>query len=151
MVVGSPGLRIRRTFAACLLAAAGSAAIRPAAAQPAPMKLELNRLEARDGLCRVWMVVANPDPAPLDPVRLDLVLFGRDGIAGRRLAVDVGPLPAGRTVVRLFDVPAQPCEGIGQVLMNDVLACGTTEPAARGACADRMAPTSRVPGVTFEK
>lgn len=63
----------------------------------------------------------------LDPMRLDLVLFGRDGVAARRLAVDIGPLPGSRTVVRLFDV------------------------ASRAACADRAALASRVPSVTFEK
>ena len=97
------------------------------------------------------MVANNPDKESLDPVKLDVVLFGHDGVAGRRLAVDIGPLPGGRTVVRLFDVSAQPCDGIAQMLMNDVLACGTVDPAQRSACADRLAPTSRVPGVTFEK
>lgn len=121
------------------------------AAEPAPVKLELNRLEAREGSCRVWLVAANPDPATIDPVRLDIVLFGRDGVAGRRLAVDIGPLPGGRTVVRLFDVTGQPCDEIGLVLMNDVLACNATDPASRNACADRLALASRVPGVAFEK
>ena len=122
-----------------------------AEAQPMPLRLELNRLEPRDLACRVWMVANNAGPDALDPVRLDLVLFGHDGVAARRLAVDIGPLPGGRTVVRLFDVTSQPCDGIGQVLMNDVLACGSSEIAIRSACADRIAPASRIAGVTFEK
>jgi hypothetical protein len=122
-------------------------------AQPpaAPLRLELNRLEPREPGCRVWFVVNNPAAEPLDPLRLDLVLFGRDGVILRRLAVDVGPLPAGRTVVRIFDVTGQPCEGIGQLLLNDLLACGGTEPAQRAACTDRLALASRVEGVTFQK
>lgn len=123
----------------------------PARAQAPSLRLELNRLEPRDGQCRVWMVANNPGPEALDPVRLDLVLFGRDGVAARRLAVDVGPLPAARTVVRSFDVAAQPCDGIGQVLMNDVLACAGTEDAVRAACTDRIVPASRIPSVGFEK
>lgn len=139
---------VRTLLALSLLAVAFPRAVW---AEPAPIKLELNRLEARDGACRVWVVANNPEKEGLDPVKLDVVLFGRDGVAGRRLAVDIGPLPPGRTVVRLFDVAAQPCDGIAQLLMNDVLACGGTETAMRNACADRLAPTSRVPGVTFEK
>lgn len=82
------------------------------------------------------------------------MLFGRDGVVARRLAVDVGPLPAGRTVVRLFDLAGQPCGGVGQVLLNDVLACGggaDAAAAARAACADRAALASRVDGVAFLK
>ncbi len=69
----------------------------------------------------------------------------------RRLAVDVGPLPAGRTQARIFDMAGQGCDGVGGVLLNDVLACGGTEAAARNACADRAALASRVDGVRFEK
>lgn len=156
MTIGFDQMRLRRkspvthcaSWAAALLVALAPHAAR---AQPAPLRLELNRLEPREGLCRVWMVANNAGPDALDPVRLDLVLFGRDGVAARRLAVDIGPLPGNRTVVRLFDVASQPCDGIGQVLMNDVLACGSTDAAARTACADRAALASRIPGVTFEK
>ena len=134
-----------------------------AAAQPAaatgPIRLELNRLEPREGGgCRVWLVLANGAAEAVDPLRLDLVLFGRDGVVARRLAVDVGPLPAGRTVVRLFDLAGQPCGGVGQVLLNDVLACGggadaaaAAAAAARTACTARAALASRVDGVAFLK
>ncbi|RAI60732.1 Tat pathway signal protein [Roseicella frigidaeris] len=127
--------------------------LRPAAARSdaAPaLRLELNRLEARDGgACRIWMVLNNGQGEGLDPVRLDLVLFGRNGVVARRLAVDVGPLPAGRTVVRIFDLAGQACDGIGQVLLNDVLACGA-EPG-RNACIEQAVLASRVDGVAFQK
>ena len=138
---------VRRAALLSLLVPAAAAAAEPAA----PLKLELNRLEPRENLCRVWMVANNAGPDSLDPVRLDLVLFGKDGVAARRLAVDVGPLPANRTVVRLFDVTGQPCDGIGQMLMNDVLACNGTDTTARTACADRVVPSSRIAGVAFDK
>lgn len=128
--------------------------LRPAAARSdaAPaLRLELNRLEARDGgACRIWMVLNNGQGEGLDPVRLDLVLFGRNGVVARRLAVDVGPLPAGRTVVRLFDLAGQACDGIGQVLLNDVLACGGAE-SGRNACIEQAVLASRVDGVAFQK
>lgn len=146
-----------RTLAAPVLAAALLAlavpSARPAAAQDKapPIRLELNRLEARAEGCRVWLVLGNPGPEALDPLRLDLVLFGRDGVVSRRLAVDAGPLPAGKTSARIFDVPGLPCDGVGSVLLNDVLACGGTGADQRAACVSRAAPSSRADGVPFEK
>jgi hypothetical protein len=153
----APGTPARR--AACFGAAIGTLAaalsgIAPARAAPdaAPLTLELNRLEAREGgACRIWMVTRNGAAEALDPLRLDLVMFGRDGVILRRLAVDLGPLPAGRTAVRIFDVGGQACDGIGQLLLNDVLACGGTEPARREACAEGLALRSRAAGVEFQK
>jgi len=117
-----------------------------------PLRLELNRLEARDnGACRVWFVANNPAAEAIDPLRVDLVLFGKDGVILRRLAVDVGPLPASRTSVRIFDVSAQRCEDIGQLLLNDVLACGTAEASERSRCVDRISISSRAAGVAFSK
>ncbi|WP_424812951.1 Tat pathway signal protein [Roseococcus sp. YIM B11640] len=117
---------------------------------PAPLRIELNRLEPRDNACRVWMVLNNSGGEALDPLRLDLVLFGKDGVVSRRLAVDA-PVPANRTVVRLFDVAGQSCDGLGSVLLNDVLACGSQEADARNACVARLTLASRVSGVTFDK
>jgi hypothetical protein len=124
-----------------------------ARAEPAvPLRLELNRLEPRDPeTCRIWLVLNHAGTETLDPLRLDLVLFGRDGVVARRVAVDVGPLPAGRTQARIFDLSGQGCGTIGSLLLNDVLACGGTEPAQRNACADHAALASRVDGVAFQK
>ena len=129
------------------------AGLSPVMAQtPSPLRIELNRLEGREGACRVWMVLNNGAAGEaLDPLRLDLVVFGKDGVVSRRLAVDAGPLPAGRTVVRLFDLTGQGCDSIGSLLLNDILACGSQEADARNACVSRSALASRVSGVTFEK
>jgi hypothetical protein len=125
----------------------------PALAQPAaPLRIELNRLEPRESTaCRIWLVLNNGGTEALDPVRLDLVLFGRDGVIARRVAVDVGPLPAQRTQARIFDLAGQACEGLGQVLLNDLLACGGTDTTSRNACMDRAALASRVEAVPFQK
>jgi hypothetical protein len=141
---------MRATILAVLLTAL--VAVGQALAQSAPLRLELNRLEAREGgVCRVWLVLSNGGGEALDPVRLDLVLFGRDGIIARRLAVDVGPLPPGRTQARIFDIAGQPCENVGSVLLNDMLACSGTDAGARNACIERTALASRVDGVAFQK
>ena len=122
----------------------------PPAAEPLP--LELNKLEPiAGGGCRVYLVASNPDAREIDPLRIDLVVFGTDEVISRRLAIDLGPLPPHKTAVRLFDLAGQSCEGIGHMLVNDVLACGPARDAAtpvdsvvpRAACLDRLAPSSR--------
>jgi hypothetical protein len=124
--------------------------INPAAAKP-PIPLELNKLEpltTTPPSCRVYFVVSNPDSTPITAFRLDLVLFGTDGVIARRIALDLGPLPAKKEMVRLFDLDALPCDRIGQILINDVLACqtGDVPPASaqqqRQACLDRLAVSS---------
>ena len=108
--------------------------------------IELNRLEPRDGGgCRVWLLLRNPTPVAHERVRLDLLLFGRDGVVARRLVVDAGALPAEKTMARIFDVPGLECGAIGSVLLNDVPACAA-EP-----CLPQFATASRVPGVALER
>ncbi|MFC3125807.1 Tat pathway signal protein [Pseudoroseomonas globiformis] len=115
-----------------------------------PVSIELNRLEGRSEGCRIWLVLRNPGQKALDPLRLDLLVFGRDGVVSRRLALDVGPLPGDKTMARIFDLNGQDCGGIGMLLLNDLLACGP-EAEGRAACLSRLTLSSRVDGVTFEK
>ena len=81
-------------------------------------------------------------------MRLDLIIFGSDDVIARRVALDLAPLAPHKTAVRLFDLAGQPCDGIGQMLVNDVLACqqGPAAPAPdqqRQACLDRLQLASR--------
>ena len=144
------------TMAALL---AGSTAFSLPARAADTLPVELNKLEpipqAAGGTasgvpasgCRAYIVARNPDAQPLEQLRLDLVLFGTDGVIARRLAVDLGPLGAEKTAVRLFDLPGLGCADIGRVLVNDVLACrtGGATPADqdKAACLDRLTLTSR--------
>ncbi|ATR20798.1 TolQ protein [Roseomonas mucosa] len=146
-----------RLLTAALSLTAATALALPAAAQQdaaKPITLELNRLEPKPDLqppgCRAWLLMRNPGDTALDPLRLDLILFGKDGVIARRLALDVGPLPASKTLARIFDLSGLPCDGITGVLLNDLLACGP-EPEGRSACLPRIATSSRVPGVGFDK
>jgi hypothetical protein len=116
------------------------------------IKLELNKLEQLTTPppgCRVYMVIANPDNSPIPQLRLDLAVFGSDGIIARRIALDLGPLPADKTAVRLFDLNALPCDSIGQILLNDVLSCQIGEQTQsatdqqRQSCLDRISVSSR--------
>ena len=126
----------------------------PPAASPAlagpPITLELNKLEpvAQPAGCRVYMLTNNPDAEPFEQFRLDLILFGGDGVIARRVALDLGPLAAKKQAVRLFDLQGLPCEDIGKVLINDVIGCARTGAGAgsvadREVCLERLAPTSR--------
>jgi hypothetical protein len=115
-----------------------------------PIPLELNKLEpvSQPAGCRVYLLTNNPDGEPFEQFRLDLILFETDGVIARRVALDLGPLPAKKQAVRLFDLQGLPCDEIGKVLINDVIACGRSgngsgTEAERGMCLDRLAPTSR--------
>lgn len=88
------------------------------------LRIELNRLEDQSGACRAYMVFENRGTTAVDPLELDLVLFDREGVIARRLAVQGGPLPAEKTLVRAFDVAGMRCDGLGRVLLNAILSCG---------------------------
>lgn len=128
---GCAGL-MGRVAPQALLAVLLAAPVAAQAATAAPIPLELNKLEPQpvpagqsEAGCRIYMVVNNPDADPITQLRLDLMLFGTDGVVARRVALDLAPLAAHKTSVRLFDVVGQPCDGIAKILVNDVLACET--------------------------
>ena len=69
------------------------------------------------------MVFENATARGFSALKLDLVMFDPGGVIVKRLAVDAAPLPPGKTRLQVFDVGGLPCEEIGRVLLNDVLAC----------------------------
>jgi hypothetical protein len=127
---------------ACLSIAA--AVLAPVPALAADLSIDLNKLETQSGNCRLTMVVVNGRTAAAQSLRADLVMFGPDGVVAKRLAVDLGPVPANKTIVKAFDVAGLACDGIGSILLNDVPACqfaGSTEAAP--ACLDIISVTSK--------
>lgn len=123
-------------IAAALVVAGVAAAAR---AEPAT-EIELNRLEAHEGGCQASLVARNPGAVAHDSLRLDVVLFDRDGVILKRLAVEAGPLPAAKTMVKGFIAEGVRCEDIGSALLNDVLSCGGAAP-----CLDAVAVSARPP------
>lgn len=115
-----------------------------ASADDGGVSVELNKLETTGGACRAYLVLQNRSGRDFDSLKLDLVMFDRDGIVARRLAVEGAPLPAGKTGLRVFDMADQPCDGIGRVLLNDVLACGG-DGGAWDDCLDLLQASSRTP------
>lgn len=155
---GRPGRRpgwIGARWAALLLAVAwlapALALAEPAAdaAKPAAtLDVELNKLEPQPAACRAYVVFHNKSARAYTALRLDLIFFGTDGVVARRLAVDVGALAARKTAVRLFDLDGLSCDGIGQILLNDIPVCDGAQDAA-GGCLSGVAVSSRVSRVPF--
>lgn len=139
-----------------LLSAAGQSWAQTAPAAPASgssVNVELNKLEQTEGAdsCRLYLLLDNPTADDYQSLRLDLVFFDTGGVIVRRLAVDAAPLRPKRRQVKLFDVAGMTCAKMGQILVNDVLACRDAAGNERTDCLDRVAVSSRVPAVTIAK
>jgi hypothetical protein len=126
-----------RILASAALMALLSTASAGAAPEPgaSALAVELNKLEPSGAACRVNFVVRNASASAYDELRLDLVVFGRDGVIARRLAANLAPLPPEKTSVKLFDLPDTDCASVGSILLNDVLSCsgGSAPPDCLGA------------------
>jgi hypothetical protein len=94
-----------------------------APAGDASITLELNKLEPSDKGCRAYVVVSNPTTQTFDAFKLDLVMFQKDGVIGRRFALDLAPLRPSKRSVKLFELDGTKCDDIGSFLVNDVMEC----------------------------
>lgn len=144
----------RIALTGCLLASvlAGAAVAqdaKPAAPAGPALKLELNRLEPAGENCRTYLLVDNAKGSALKSLKVDLFAFDTEGVAQKRLAVELGPVQERKTVVRLFDFPGIACPKIGRVLLNDVLACEGGE-ASRESCLERIETSSKT-GTEFAR
>lgn len=105
------------------------------------IEIELNKLEDKDNSCRAYLVFKNQTDSHFNEFKLDLVMFGSDGIISRRLAVDSSPLRSNKTSVKLFDIEGQSCEAISLILINDVLSC--RDEYERNDCVDLIEASSK--------
>ena len=122
--------------------AAEDAATAAATAAAAPISIELNKLEPQGQGCRAYVVVDNKSDVTYSTLKLDLIVFGTDGVIARRNALDLGPVRASKKSIKTFDLDNPPCDGIGSVLVNDVLECKSAEQSFTD-CLDRMSASSR--------
>lgn len=148
--------RLRRRLWACIFSAGMLLAMTslareapPASQQPASsttdaqeLGLELNKLEQRGDDCVIWTLLKNPSDTDFASLKLDLVLFGKDGLIERRLALDAAPLPAAKTMVKVFKMPAMMCDSLGRILVNDIVACAGKDGPIED-CLKRLHPSSR--------
>lgn len=107
-----------------------------------PLKIELNRLEPAGEACRTYMLVDNSRGPALKSLKVDLFAFDTEGVAQKRLAVELGPVQEKKTVVRLFDFAGLACPKIGRLLLNDVLGCEGGD-ATRETCLERIEPATK--------
>ena len=121
---------------ACSLAVSAMAQDAPAGEKAAPLKLQLNRLESADDACRATIVVDNSRGRALKSYKLDLFAFDTDGIVQKRVAAELGPIPARKTTVKIFNFPGIACPKLSRVLLSDVLACEGGD-ATRESCLER--------------
>lgn len=106
------------------------------------VSVELNKLEPTGEACRAYFVLVNRSEFVFTTLKLDLVMFDRDGIVTRRLAAEVGPLPLGKTSLKVFDMENLPCTDLGRLLLNDVTACGDAS-GARDDCLALLSAATR--------
>jgi hypothetical protein len=97
----------------------------------APLRVELNALEAQDGACRLIFVAENPG-ADLDALVLEAVLFDTAGRVAALTLLDFRDLPAGRMRVRSFDMAGLDCAALDRLLINDIATCEPTGGCANG-------------------
>jgi hypothetical protein len=114
----------------------------PVSAADGELGIELNKLEPAEAACRAYLVFENRTQTEYRSLKLDLVMFGNDGVIIKRLAVEGGPLAKDKTSVKLFEITDVTCDRIGRVLMNDVISCEDAM-GARQNCADEVVTSSR--------
>jgi hypothetical protein len=117
------------------------------AAAENPIRIELNTMENVQNSCRLSFVIENKGETPIETLKLDLAMFGREGGIQRRLIIELAPVRASKTMVKAFDVEGD-CGQIGSVLVNDVTACAPGDP---GTCLDRLTLSSRSSAVRLFK
>ncbi|HET7314943.1 hypothetical protein [Salinisphaera sp.] len=128
----------------------GNTVDQPSASVPEPpqaVRVELNKLQSITGACRAYLVTQNQTDRAFDSFKLDVVMFDNNGIVAKRLAVQIGPMPPGKTSLKVFDIPDLSCQQIGQLLLNNVLECtvdtGKGPPQARDDCLSLVSVSQR--------
>lgn len=87
------------------------------------LSLELNRVEQNGEACRATLMVLNGFEASLEKTAFELVMFDKAGLIRLMTVFDFGALPAGKTLVRRFDLPDIQCAELTRILVNGVARC----------------------------
>jgi len=94
-----------------------------ARAQDGRLAVELNKFEDVEAGCRSFFLFRNQTEMALEAFEMSLAILSADGVIDRLLTIDAAPLPAGRTTLKLFEIPETSCDAIGEVLLHDIAAC----------------------------
>lgn len=114
------------------------------------VRIELNKVEAVGENCRTYFLIDNKKGEAWRSLKLDLFAMDIDGVAAKRLAVEVGPVPGRKTLIKLFDFPSLSCSRFGSVLLNDVVTCEGAA-SSREECLSAIETASKVASVPFAK
>jgi hypothetical protein len=147
-----PGFAAGSIFAclALLLPFSGTALAQDNASPSSPLRIELNKIETSGESCRTYFLIDNQKGENWKSLKLDLFALDTDGVAAKRLAVEVGPVPRRKTLIKLFDFPGLNCSRFGRVLLNDVLTCvGAT--SSREDCLSVIETASKIDTISFMK
>jgi hypothetical protein len=133
-------LELISTAAALLLTMnCASAWAQEAVAQPS-IEIELNKVQSEVNGCSLFFVVKNLRTTALEELRLEFIVFAKDGSIARRLVADLGPLKPARTTVKVFKTEDK-CETIDGLLINAAKSCG--KELKVDACLDTIRPSAR--------
>lgn len=132
---GQMGIRVFVAASILLFASASPA-------QVGGIDVELNKLESVDNACRAYLVTQNLTDVGFETLQMDIVMFDKNGIVAKRLAVEIAPMPPGKTSLKVFDIAGLACDQIGQLLLNDVIQCRDTD-GVRHDCLSLLKVTSR--------
>lgn len=106
------------------------------------ISIELNKLEEKQGSCRLYLVIRNRTKTDLKNLELDVFIFDRKDIITRRVGLNTRRLKPVRTYIRLFDITKVTCPEIERLVLNEVISC-TSNAGAAIECEDALALTSR--------
>ena len=85
--------------------------------------VELNRLEQNGEACRLTFVVSNELGSDLSGSGFEMVIFDANGLVRLMTVFDFGALPAGKTVVKRFELPDTGCGSVSRILVNSATRC----------------------------
>ena len=115
------GLAVATATAAAIGMGVGMAGT--ARAQDGRLLVELNKFEDVEAGCRSFFLFRHRTDLALEAFEMSLAILTPEGVIDRLLTIDAAPLPAGRTILKLFEIPETRCEAIGEVLLHDIAAC----------------------------
>ena len=95
----------------------------PLRAETGTLSVELNKLEPIENGCRTFFLFRNRMENVMQGFEMSIAILDRDGIIDRLLTIDAAPLPAGRTTLKLFEIPEIGCERIGAILLHEITTC----------------------------
>ncbi len=115
---------VRRISISALLTIVLSTILGTANAQQT-LTLELNRLDTERGGCRIFFLVKNPLDRDFSELDIDIAFFDKKEIIIGRTNIEFGKVRKQKTTLHSVRFADFDCAKVGQVLLNDVVACGT--------------------------